>query len=299
MTNNLSDAGKFFAANPDIIKEETKKQKHLFTNMDIVCPKITSEEVLRNQICHYPINPDVSFNMIWSKFPYRQASIYHNKIKSIYECERGSLFGETSYKNVFLFCFNLKKEQMKNTDKWVVVGGFATDQIDLIDFIWVHPFLRGMGLTTMFLQEYIQHENPLILLPPLSGAMQGCLKKLNEVKDKEILQRVYATSKRYHIKRYELSKEKVDKLTDQHYLEFISGMGDIHAGFASEGLGSDAIKDEKGLFNVLLDYHLKLQENPELREQAEEWARAHVDIDKFLQRRKDMMDFGIQTWNKK
>lgn len=153
-----------------------------------------------------------------------------NEIKDVYthleknfQIERGDLIHYCDPDVVFLFSINELDEKMTLSNRYKFVG-YLTAHQDVIQIIWLHPFIRSKGIISSFLYQYGLKENMVAIQPPFSKSMEGCLEKLENIikEDEDFLKAQHEFTLRFFKKH--CKNTSIDTLSRQEAFKIREGI---------------------------------------------------------------------------
>lgn len=197
------------------IEKEKSIHKNGLTTFNIVVPQALSVEYKEYIISSVAENEFAA--SYWVKFPFgKEPKKKIKMLKKCFEIERGDTDFISNPDYYYVLVLSALTPKLQKMGKFFYVG-FMQVTSGGIDFAWLHPFLRNKGIFSTFLFNYSLNDYPLLLNPPVSKPMQGCLKKVEDriKSDKNLMDQYREVQSRFFNEIYPnigINKENVEKI---------------------------------------------------------------------------------------
>ncbi len=217
----------------------------------------------------------------------------YNQLKENYERECGDLEYFCDPDIIYLFIMPLMNPGLQLSKKFRYIG-FVEVYEDIIQLVWMHPFLRNRGLMTEFFLWYACNENMLSFQPPISKQMQFCLNKTEKIiLSNENFKNLHSNmQKKLLLKKNPKIINEIESLNRTEIQEIISSIEVAHVLNKKEGKKIlDKVEIEK-IIEILVKSKIFLKSNPDALEELDKWAKENVNIDELKDDIKKFRDQG-------
>jgi len=270
---------------PNNIANLAHKHKTCLTSYEIIVPAANLQK-FEEKIVFGRKTP--AFDFCFTKHSWgNDIKPIYDSLKTNYERECGDLtkFDDPQY--IYFVIASELAPGFKKTENFKYVGLIEVFD-DVIQFMWLHPFLRNKGLMTLFFQWYAEEENMLCLQPPVSNSCSAMMKKVQDqiINDKKLFSIQMEFSRRYFRKR--VPRADVDNLTDEEVMKVRQAM-EIFSAVSDErpeGLDWDKAVE------IACKSIKFINENPQLQNELQEWADKNVDAETLHEKMKNFRKYG-------
>lgn len=195
-----------------------------------------------------------------------------------FERECGDLFHMTQSDTIYLMISSVLSPGMVKTEDYRYVGVLHVHD-DIMQVVWIHPFLRNKGFMTDFMLYYGRHENMWSFQPPIMKTMQGCLKKLQGIviKNPEFIAIQAGFTLKFLIKKCPHMLSEISCLS-------IEEIGQIRAAielFQAQGLDVRMKIELPKIIELNVKFFTFIRSNPQVKEDLKEWAEKNIDKNEF------------------
>ena len=249
-----------------------KIHKKALTNLEINVPVAIKESFYPHIVCSRKARIPSLFFCKYNNIDKIRRDF--NDLVENFERELGDLIQIEDPDCVYLVVFRLLNPGLKPSDKYRFIG-FVEVFDDIIQVVWLHPFLRNRRLITDFFVWYGTNENILLLQPPI---MPNCMKAC------ENAQKIIRENFEYSVKNLALCRKylkkknpeaRIDELLDSDLYQVVQGVS-----LASKMQKDNDKKDVStaDAIRVTTDLLIYFRNHPEARESIENELKAKLGV---------------------
>lgn len=275
------------------IDEQRKTHKKKYTDLEIIVP-VAYESIFDKYVVTRGNEEPMRYR--WCMVPYEEAN---TNFKSVYEDLRDNFEREQTdlvylepWKECYFLTVNLLKSGFQCTEKWRWVGCVCISKHGVIDWAWVHPYLRCNGFMFQLLLYYSCNVRPIALQPPVTKSMQHCLAKVTKtiLEDQRFFYLWLEILKRYFQEEYQC--DSLDDFSEEQLVKIWSG----YQSAVNTKQFQEANKEErKKLFYIGLDTMKMLFKNPELCQEISKNEHVQEYIESCEERKRQMIQYGFDV----
>ena len=159
------------------IEEAHRVHKKLLTTFEIAAPTVLPKDISNNVIFRMDLGKLFIRVSKHKKDELKNVQKFYEAMKSNYEIEFGDLIKFSDPSLVYLIMCTTIEKGLTSTLNFKYVGVIEVNE-RIIQFLWLHPFLRNKGLMTHFFKWYANNEEMLCVQPPISEPMFKVMKKV-------------------------------------------------------------------------------------------------------------------------
>lgn len=273
---------------PNNIANQAVNHKNCLTSYEINVPS-ANIDFFEQHIVFGLKTPAINFCFTKHKYN-NEIKRFYDDMKTNYERECGDLTRFDDPQHIYLIIASTLSPGFVKTENYKYVGVIEVYD-EVIQFMWLHPFLRGKGIMTAFFQWYARNENMLCLQPPVSNSCTAMMKKVQDeiLDDKELFTIQMGFTRRYFNKR--VPKADIDKLTDDEVMKV------RHAMEIYSATTEDRPKDLE--WDKAVEMACKaikfIGENPQLQDELKVWADQNCDKELLAEKLLHFRKYGASV----
>ena len=249
----------------DQIKKDLKNYKNGQTSFELLAPSCDIRLNKSNLLFEYE-TPSGSYYIYRHKYEKRISKILFD-LRTNFERELGDLRNNVEMPDeVIFFSKCLCKEQLKPTSDYRYIG-YVEIYDKVITICWLHPFFRDKGLFSRFLIDYGSNVGALVIAPPFTKQMKGCIRKVEAFSKGNIAlhKNNQEHSREYFANLAQTSEDKIlIKNMPLNYLSMLKMMYEI---------ANNQKRKDKPKFDLILGSVKEIMDNKELQEELIQYAK--------------------------
>ncbi len=277
------------------MNDRSQHPNNLFNQSEIHKNYLTSYKIIVPLASTYLFEKDIiiggkteSFDFFFTKQKYCDViqSIYQS-LKTNYERECGDLTKFTDPDHIYFIIASELSPGLKKTKNFKYVGMIEVFD-DIIQFMWLHPFLRNKNIMTMFFQWYAKNENMLCLQPPITNACLAMTKKVQDLilNNEDAYKNQMNFARKYFMKKSPNSEAEL--LTDYE-------IGKVRQCLEIHSATSGQTKNDQEYSEIIeaISKSIKfLRDKPETQKHLAAWSESYMKPENFKKKLEEFIKYG-------
>lgn len=270
---------------PRNIANMAKEHKKCLTSFEVNVPDADENTIAENFVFGFETEA-MKFGFLKFKDLNKIRKEYE-ALKTNYERECGDLTYYTQPDTVFLMATNELDPGFKKTQRYKYLAVIEVYD-EVVQFLWLHPYLRNKDVMTKFFVWYAEFENMICVQPPVSKQFSAVLKKVQDkiIDNKTIMSNQMKFTKRYFKKR--VPGDMVDSMTDdeihyvRHAMETFCAM-----------MKDEPVKMEYDVaMKLACETAIFIHRTPGAKEEMTEWAKQNVRPEEVRKKIEEYKRYG-------
>ena len=272
---------------PRNIANQAHNHKHCLCSYEVTVPT-ADEQVFADHVV-FGIQAE-SIKIGFAKFnDLSKIKDVYDALRINYERECGDLIRVEMPDTVYLVVANELAPGFKKTENYKYLGLIEVHD-EVVQYLWLHPYLRNKDLMTTFFTWYARNENMLCVQPPVSKQFSSVMQKVQAIiiAEPETMTSQINFTKRYFKKR--VPAELVDDMTQEEVLYARRAMETFCAMSSKEDMGMDydaavrlACESAKFIYRV-----------EGAKEKMTAMAESNIDVNQMRKILEDYKNYGSE-----